>query len=173
MHLALVRLVIETQDVKEAVQGQDLELAVERVRETLRVAARGFDADDHIAETHVRALARERQHVGRLVLEPKVAIEPSQQGIPGEYDRQFSADLQGRGCALENGADCLGPNRVPSLAIHEEDRQLLRRAIPEPRRRDPASQTAATRRFAFHDAPPFDEPGEAALDPPFCGPRPS
>lgn len=116
---------IVAKDVEEAVQDQDLEFAVEGPGETNRIRPGRLDADDHVAQAHVLALALEGENVGGLVLESVITIELAQERVTREHYRQLSGYLQGGGGPMEKVPNLLRGHGVPSLAIDDQHRERL------------------------------------------------
>jgi hypothetical protein len=89
--------VIETKEVHEPVNRQVNELRFERMRGRARLARRGLDGDDDVAEQlasdragHERAvLLRERQYVGRMIFARVLSIERAQRPVVAEPQRDL------------------------------------------------------------------------------------
>ena len=138
VHGAVVGLVVVAEHVQEAVERQHVELLGQRAPEAARVALGRLHADHDVAEAGFPAVARERQHVRRLVLAAVAGVEPAQQAVAGEHERHLARDAERPGGRAQHaGAGADGDHRRAPLAVQQHDLQrrgALMRSAPCPGR---------------------------------------
>src|SRR5467141_2109298 len=108
----VVFFVIVTDQVQKAMNRQMAEMMIERLLLVIGFLSRRFIGDGDVAE-HARGVVRaawagrrqgrKRQYVGRLVDTAPVAVQGSDAGVVGQYDREFGfaearIDDLGGGC---------------------------------------------------------------------------
>jgi hypothetical protein len=121
VHLPVIGLVVVTEHVQEAVQGEHVQLLGEGPPEAAGVALGSGNADHHVPETLIRSRPREREHVGGPVPTPVVAIEPVEQTVAGEDDRDLSRGPQGPGGATQEAAEAPGVDPPTALPVEDDD----------------------------------------------------
>src|SRR4030081_2339801 len=96
---------VPTEDVQEAVYGQESDLAIFRMTELAGLAGHRRPADDDVSQvrTGLFLAGREGQDVGRVVLVQKASVESPQLAVTGEAEGQLPATVREPGCDLGHG----------------------------------------------------------------------
>jgi hypothetical protein len=91
-HLAVIRLMIETTEMKQAMQQQDANLVAQVVSIGSSLTRRSLKRDSEIARMRLADLlgSWKAKHVGRLVLASENPVQPLKSRIVSEQDVNFA-----------------------------------------------------------------------------------
>jgi hypothetical protein len=106
-HLAVVGLVVQAGEVKQAVEDEDAELFFERVAILRGLTGGGFERDGEVAGMVLGDLggSREAEDVGGLVLAAEGAVEALQFGVGGDEDFDLAGEIDELAGAVEKARE--------------------------------------------------------------------